>query len=91
MEEFHTGCTELDNLYGVGEMMWSIQEKHPTVMVKPCQSRGTPQGVALVLTCLAPEMGKETPCHLKVMFKGQDQQQHVLILEVVLPRELGWG
>lgn len=87
MEEFHTGCTELDNLYGVGEMMWSIQEKHPTVMVKPCQSRGTPQGVAQVLTCLAPEMGKETPCHLKVMFKGQDQQQHVLILEVVLPQK----
>lgn len=40
--------------------------KHPTVTVKPCQSQGTPQGVAQVLTYLAPEMGKETPCELKV-------------------------
>lgn len=41
----------------------NIQEKLPTVVVEPCQSLGTPQGVDDILTYLAaPGMGKETPC-----------------------------
>lgn len=56
VEGLPTGFTESGILY-------SIQEKLPTVMAESCQSLGAPQGADEVLTYLAaPGMGKETPC-----------------------------
>lgn len=61
MEGLHTGFTDSGSLYGVGGMMCSVQEKSPTVMLKPCQPLGTLQGVDKVLTYVGPEMGKRLP------------------------------
>lgn len=72
-------------------MMCSIQEKHPIVVVEPCQSLGTPRTGVLMRfspTYLLKQTGEETPC-LSTKGHCSRSRSAVLLQEVVLPAEEG--